>query len=108
MLLLCKMLMFQGFWRGNVPALFMYMPYTAIQFTVLHKLKTFASGSSRTEDHLHLSPYLSYVSGAIAGSAATVGSYPFDLLRTILASQGEPKVNLILFVISGTVCFLGV
>uniref|UniRef100_A0A453GGI4 Mitochondrial thiamine pyrophosphate carrier 1 n=2 Tax=Triticinae TaxID=1648030 RepID=A0A453GGI4_AEGTS len=81
-----------GFWRGNVPALFMYMPYTAIQFTVLHKLKTFASGSSRTEDHLHLSPYLSYVSGAIAGSAATVGSYPFDLLRTILASQGEPKV----------------
>uniref|UniRef100_A0ACD5X8W5 Uncharacterized protein n=3 Tax=Avena sativa TaxID=4498 RepID=A0ACD5X8W5_AVESA len=81
-----------GFWRGNVPALFMYMPYTAIQFTVLHKLKTFASGSSRTEDHLHLSPYLSYVSGAIAGCAATVGSYPFDLLRTILASQGEPKV----------------
>ncbi|TVU34669.1 hypothetical protein EJB05_16513 [Eragrostis curvula] len=80
-----------GFWRGNVPALFMYMPYTAIQFTVLHKLKTFASGSSRTEDHLHLSPYLSYVSGALAGCAATVGSYPFDLLRTILASQGEPK-----------------
>jgi len=37
-----------GFWRGNVPALMMYMPYTAIQFTVLHKLKTFASGSSRT------------------------------------------------------------
>nr|TKW18708.1 hypothetical protein SEVIR_5G448900v2 [Setaria viridis] len=80
-----------GFWRGNVPALLMYMPYTAIQFTVLHKLKTFASGSSRTEDHLHLSPYLSYVSGALAGCAATIGSYPFDLLRTILASQGEPK-----------------
>lgn len=38
----------QGFWRGNVPALLMVMPYTAIQFTVLHKLKTFASGSSNT------------------------------------------------------------
>jgi hypothetical protein len=38
----------QGFWRGNAPALLMYMPYTAIQFTVLHELKTFASGSSRT------------------------------------------------------------
>lgn len=81
-----------GFWRGNVPALLMYMPYTAIQFTVLHKIKTFAAGSSKTEDHLRLSPYLSYVSGALAGCAATVGSYPFDLLRTILASQGEPKV----------------
>ncbi|KAL3508075.1 hypothetical protein ACH5RR_033457 [Cinchona calisaya] len=81
-----------GFWRGNVPALFMVVPYTAIQFTVLHKLKTLAAGSSKSEDHIHLSPYLSYVSGALAGCAATVGSYPFDLLRTILASQGEPKV----------------
>ncbi|KAJ0977700.1 hypothetical protein J5N97_013174 [Dioscorea zingiberensis] len=81
-----------GFWRGNVPALLMYMPYTAIQFMVLHKLKSFVAGSSKTEDHLQLSPYLSYVSGALAGCAATVGSYPFDLLRTILASQGEPKV----------------
>lgn len=44
------------------------------------------------EDRIHLSPYLSYVSGAAAGCAATVGSYPFDLVRTILASQGEPKV----------------
>lgn len=81
-----------GFWRGNVPALLMYMPYTAIQFTVLHKLKTLASGSSKTEDHLQLSPYLAYVSGGVAGCAATIGSYPFDLLRTILASQGEPKI----------------
>jgi len=83
---------FRGFWRGNVPALLMVMPYTSIQFTVLHKLKSFASGSTKTEDHIHLSPYLSFVSGALAGCAATLGSYPFDLLRTILASQGEPKV----------------
>ncbi|KAB5545366.1 hypothetical protein DKX38_013478 [Salix brachista] len=82
----------KGFWRGNVPALLMVMPYTAIQFAVLHKLKTFAAGSSKAEDHIHLSPYLSYISGALAGCTATVGSYPFDLLRTILASQGEPKV----------------
>ncbi|CAH1414827.1 unnamed protein product [Lactuca virosa] len=83
---------FSGFWRGNVPALLMVMPYTAIQFMVLHKVKTFASGSSKSEDHIHLSPYLSFMSGALAGCAATVGSYPFDLLRTILASQGEPKI----------------
>lgn len=44
------------------------------------------------DDHLKLSPYLSYISGALAGCAATIGSYPFDLVRTILASQGEPKV----------------
>lgn len=40
--------LWQGFWRGNVPALLMVMPYTAIQFTVLHKFKTFAAGSSKT------------------------------------------------------------
>ena len=28
----------------------------------------------------------------MAGTAAMVGSYPFDLLRTRLAAQGEPKV----------------
>uniref|UniRef100_A0A0A0KFI5 Mitochondrial carrier protein n=1 Tax=Cucumis sativus TaxID=3659 RepID=A0A0A0KFI5_CUCSA len=83
---------FQGFWRGNVPALLMVMPYTAIQFTVLHRLKTYAAGSSKTEAHKQLSPSLSYISGALAGCAATIGSYPFDLLRTILASQGEPKI----------------
>ncbi|XP_010547038.1 PREDICTED: mitochondrial thiamine pyrophosphate carrier-like [Tarenaya hassleriana] len=81
-----------GFWRGNVPALLMVVPYNSIQFTVLHRLKSIAAGSSKTEDHIHLSPYLSFVSGALAGCAATLGSYPFDLLRTILASQGEPKV----------------
>lgn len=46
-------------------------------------------------DHKHLSPSMSYLGGAIAGSAATIGSYPFDLLRTILACQGEPKVTIL-------------
>lgn len=31
-----------------MPALLMAMPYTAIQFTVLHKLKTLVSGSSKS------------------------------------------------------------
>ncbi|KAG6394789.1 hypothetical protein SASPL_145379 [Salvia splendens] len=80
---------FLGFWRGNVPALLMVMPYTAIQFAVMQKLKAIVSGSSNTENHLRISPY---ISGSVSGCAATIGSYPFDLLRTILASQGEPKV----------------
>ncbi|KAG9134399.1 hypothetical protein Leryth_023784 [Lithospermum erythrorhizon] len=96
----------RGFWRGNVPALLMVMPYTAIQFTVLNKLKTFVSGSSKSglifilskkNEILDSVTWVAYLlsfitSGAVAGCAATVGSYPFDLVRTILASQGEPKV----------------
>ena len=40
-----------------------------------------------------LAPLVSFASGAMAGAAATAASYPFDLLRTTLAAQGEPKVN---------------
>jgi hypothetical protein len=39
------------------------------------------------------STVVSFTSGAVAGAAATVASYPFDLLRTTLAAQGEPKVR---------------
>eukprot|EP00775_Hariotina_reticulata_P006741 gene6741-6961_t len=38
------------------------------------------------------STIVSFTSGALAGAAATVASYPFDLLRTTLAAQGQPKV----------------
>ncbi|CAI5476296.1 unnamed protein product [Closterium sp. Yama58-4] len=82
----------QGFWRGTVPGLLLVMPYTAIQFVVIHRFKSLMTGSHRTEDHKQLRPELSFVGGSVAGMAATVGSYPFDLLRTVLASQGEPKV----------------
>ncbi|CAI5529243.1 unnamed protein product [Closterium sp. Naga37s-1] len=82
----------QGFWRGTVPGLLLVMPYTAIQFVVIHRFKSLMTGSHRTEDHKQLRAELSFVGGSVAGMAATVGSYPFDLLRTVLASQGEPKV----------------
>ena len=36
---------------------------------------------------------LSFLSGAVAGAAGTVASYPFDLLRTTLAAQGKPPVR---------------
>jgi hypothetical protein len=45
------------------------------------------------------SPLLSLACGAIAGAAGTVASYPFDLLRTTLAAQGEPKAR-------GDMCFV--
>ena len=35
---------------------------------------------------------LSLVAGSASGAAATLATYPLDLLRTRLAAQGEPKV----------------
>lgn len=71
-------------WRGSVPGLLLTAPYTAIQFAVMSELKEKAAFGRK--------PAASFLQGAVAGVSATVGSYPFDLLRTTLAVQGEPKV----------------
>lgn len=82
----------QGLWRGTVPGLLLTVPYTAVQFAALQEARAAAQkwGLMQTS----LAPAVSFVSGAVAGAAATVASYPFDLLRTTLAAQGEPKVQL--------------
>ena len=68
------------------------MPYTAVQFVTLQQVRYLAHQSG-ISDHMG-GRSLSFVSGAIAGAAATIASYPFDILRTTLAAQGEPKVDL--------------
>ncbi|CAD7695346.1 unnamed protein product [Ostreobium quekettii] len=78
----------QGLWRGTVPGQLLSVPYTAVQFVALQECKAVA-------ERLGLQgspPWVSFLSGGLAGAAATIASYPFDLLRTTLAAQGEPKV----------------
>lgn len=73
-----------------MPGLLLTVPYTAVQFVTLHAVKAAAERAGAVRgggDAL-----LSFGAGAAAGAAATVASYPFDLLRTTLAAQGEPKV----------------
>ncbi len=81
----------QGLWRGTVPGLLLTVPYTAVQFAALQEARASAQRWGLMESSL--APAVSFVSGAVAGAAATVASYPFDLLRTTLAAQGEPKVS---------------
>lgn len=38
-------------------------------------------------------PMVHFVCGGIAGSLATVFSFPSDVVRTRLVAQGEPKVG---------------
>jgi solute carrier family 25 thiamine pyrophosphate transporter 19 len=82
----------QGLWRGTVPGLLLTIPYTAVQFVALQQCREFAAQLGFTSNPA-LSPMVSFASGAMAGAAATVASYPFDLLRTTLAAQGEPKAR---------------
>lgn len=81
----------QGLWRGTVPGLLLTVPYTAVQFVALQQVRQAAASCGLTANP-GTAPLVSLASGALAGAAATVASYPFDLLRTTLAAQGEPKV----------------
>ncbi|KIZ04995.1 thiamine pyrophosphate carrier [Monoraphidium neglectum] len=80
-----------GLWRGTVPGLLLTVPYTAVQFVALQQVKDTAARLGWTARDSPWAPAVSFGSGAVAGAAATVASYPFDLLRTTLAAQGEPK-----------------
>lgn len=72
------------------------VPYTAVQFVTLHAVKAAAEragvGLGESADAVAAARALSFGAGAAAGAAATIASYPFDLLRTTLAAQGEPRV----------------
>ena len=96
-----------GLWRGTVPGLLLTVPYTAVQFFALDRFKRATAhlnhptssdankgAGSRGGGPLRLlaaNPQtLSFVGGSVAGVAATIASYPFDLLRTTMAAQGSP------------------
>lgn len=76
----------KGFWRGNVPAEFLYVSYGAAQFTAYRTTAKFFDSCS-------LPAWLSsFLSGGTAGAAATAVTYPLDLLRTRFAAQGTSQV----------------
>lgn len=81
----------QGLWRGTVPGQLLTVPYTAVQFVTLQQCRQLARQWGLADSPRWQSA-VPFVSGALAGAAATVASYPFDLLRTTMAAQGEPPV----------------
>ncbi|CAM9477062.1 unnamed protein product [Choristocarpus tenellus] len=99
-------------WRGNTPAMFLWVTYTGVQFGVYGKLQQLAvalargrvspgttNGSEVKGQHrggevgnaASLGPAWNGVCGAISGGIATIVSYPLDITRTALAYQGVPK-----------------
>ena len=80
----------RGLWRGTVPGLLLTAPYCAVQFAALRKFKELTRAQGL--DDGRLAAPLAFAAGAVAGVAATFASYPFDVLRTTLAAQGEPAV----------------
>lgn len=70
-----------AFWKGNVPALLMVVPYYALQFGLFYQLRqsSLLPGWSPQPRDLCL--------GGSAGAAAALLTYPLDVVRTQIAAE---------------------
>ena len=91
--------------KGNLAAIYLWVGYAAIQFTVYDAVKVRLSAiqlhaEPESPHHqlpwwlvpipTHLpSPLISFTAGASAGLLSTCVTYPFDICRTALASQSS-------------------
>ena len=72
-----------------MPAEMLYMAYGAAQFLAYREATV---GLKKLPYELPDSA-VSFVAGAASGGAATIVTYPLDLLRTRFAAQGDVKVG---------------
>nr|POF26164.1 mitochondrial thiamine pyrophosphate carrier 1 [Quercus suber] len=81
-----------GFWKGNIPAEGLYLSYGAVQFLAYRSTTNLIDDLGKSSGYDVPGAAKSFVSGAIAGTAATTATYPLDLLRTRFAAQGTERV----------------
>ncbi|KAK3670574.1 mitochondrial thiamine pyrophosphate transporter [Recurvomyces mirabilis] len=81
-----------GFWKGNIPAEGLYLSYGATQFLAYRSANQVLEGMEESANVKLPGAVRSFVSGAVAGTAATTMTYPLDLLRTRFAAQGTEQV----------------
>lgn len=80
-------------WKGNMSAQIMTMTYGAAQFGAYGFVKPIMRVQAPAYiPEKQWSFISSLISGSVAGIFATMCSYPFDLMRTRLAAQQEPKI----------------
>lgn len=70
----------KGFWKGNGIACIRLFPYNAVQFATFTKLKVMMSDPVTGK----LSAMNALVAGSLGGIAATVATYPTDMVKTRL------------------------
>lgn len=81
-----------GFWKGNIPAEGLYLSYGAIQFLAYRSTTKLIDDLAQQSGYNVPGAAKSFISGALAGTAATTATYPLDLLRTRFAAQGTERV----------------
>lgn len=83
---------FSSLWKGHIAAQLLSVTFGAVQFSTYELLYDFG-GRYKRYDSSWTDAVLSSCCGTVAGLAATVVSFPLDVVRTHLIYQGEPKVS---------------
>ncbi|KAI8979405.1 mitochondrial carrier domain-containing protein [Mycotypha africana] len=81
----------RGLYKGNMPAEYLYLSYSAVEFWAYKQLEQFIETVDKNQRVPHT--LKTFGSGMLAGCAATSATYPFDLLRTRFAAQQQQKHN---------------
>lgn len=80
----------RGLYKGNMPAEYLYLSYSAVEFWAYKELET--KIEAMDEKNKIPQTVKTFGSGMIAGSVATASTYPFDLLRTRFAVNKGPEM----------------
>ncbi|KAI8087375.1 mitochondrial carrier domain-containing protein [Thamnidium elegans] len=80
----------RGLYKGNMPAEYLYLSYSAVEFWAYKELEQAMEGLDKKGKVPHT--IKTFGCGMIAGCAATAATYPFDLLRTRFAMNKEPQM----------------
>jgi len=82
-----------GFYRGNIPATYLWMGYAAVQFSAYEQISRSLHKNNRyyfnADGNNNNSGIIAFTSGASAGVIATICTYPLDLCRTNLAARAD-------------------
>jgi solute carrier family 25 protein 43 len=77
----------KGFWKGNGIACVRLFPYNAVQFAAFNKMKVWFTDPNTGK----MSVMNSLLAGSLAGIAATVTTYPTDMVKTRLTADHADK-----------------
>lgn len=82
----------RAFWKGNIPAEYLYILFGGIQFASYSILNSSLTEAEKNFG-IRIGPSLhSLISGIGAGAISTVATYPFDLFRTRLAANYQREL----------------
>lgn len=77
-------------WKGNIPGIYLWVSYSLFQFSSYGFLK---KNISSFETKYTPKTFLNFCIGTTASLFATIITYPFDIMRTQFAIQGQKRIH---------------